>query len=130
MQRSDRVTILVSASIHLQLKPAPRDRSFKFLRKLIRRQGSTWRIIEGLKRVARRRRRLPAAVFDLMQPDGTLIGSLMAVGTGGAPKPPGAPSAILQANLAVTGGTGMFLSDCPPDRRRAGGRPRKRHHSS
>jgi hypothetical protein len=48
-------------------------------------------------------------VFDLMQQDGTPIGSLMAVGTGGAPKPPGAPSAILQANMAVTGGTGVFL---------------------
>lgn len=48
-------------------------------------------------------------VFDLMQADGTPIGSLMAVGTGGAPKPPGAPALILQANLAVTGGTGAFL---------------------
>ena len=48
-------------------------------------------------------------VFDLMQADGTPVGSLMAVGTGGAPKPPGAPALILQANLAVTGGTGAFL---------------------
>jgi uncharacterized protein (TIGR03437 family) len=48
-------------------------------------------------------------VFDLMQQDGTPIGTLMAVGTGGAPKPPGAPGLILQANMAVTGGTGAFL---------------------
>jgi uncharacterized protein (TIGR03437 family) len=48
-------------------------------------------------------------VFDLMQADGTPIGSLMAVGTGGAPRPPGAASVILQANMAVTGGTGAFL---------------------
>jgi uncharacterized protein (TIGR03437 family) len=48
-------------------------------------------------------------IFDLLQADGTPIGSLMAVGTGGAPKPPGAPSLILQANMAVTGGTGAFL---------------------
>ena len=48
-------------------------------------------------------------VLDLMQSDGTPIGTLMAVGTGGAPKPPGAPALILQANMAVTGGTGAFL---------------------
>jgi len=47
-------------------------------------------------------------IFDLMQEDGTPIGSLMAVGTGGAPKPPGSHSAILQANMTVTGGTGCF----------------------
>jgi hypothetical protein len=48
-------------------------------------------------------------IFDLMQADGTPIGSLMAVGTGGAPKPPGALSSFLQANMTVTGGTGMYL---------------------
>jgi hypothetical protein len=48
-------------------------------------------------------------VFDLMQPDDTPIGTLMAVGTGGAARPPGAPSVFIQANMAVTGGTGMFL---------------------
>jgi len=46
---------------------------------------------------------------DLQQPDGTPIGSLFAIGTGGAPKPPGAPSSFLQANMTVVGGTGAYL---------------------
>jgi uncharacterized protein (TIGR03437 family) len=46
---------------------------------------------------------------DLQQPDGTPIGSLFAIGTGGAPKAPGAPSSFLQANMTVVGGTGAYL---------------------
>src|SRR5262245_32267076 len=46
---------------------------------------------------------------DLQQPDGTPIGSLFALGTGGAPKAPGAPSSFLQANMTVVGGTGAYL---------------------
>jgi len=48
-------------------------------------------------------------VFDIQQADGTPVGTIMASGWGGAAKPPGAPSSFLQANMAVTGGTGAFL---------------------
>src|ERR1700730_2734629 len=48
-------------------------------------------------------------VFDIRQVDGTQVGTIMASGWGGAPKPPGSPSAFLQANMTVTGGTGAFL---------------------
>jgi hypothetical protein len=48
-------------------------------------------------------------VFDIQQADGTPVGTIMASGWGGATKPPGAPSTFLQANMAVTGGTGAFL---------------------
>lgn len=48
-------------------------------------------------------------VFDIQQADGTPVGSIMASGWGGATKPPGAPAAVLQANMAVTGGTGAFF---------------------
>ena len=48
-------------------------------------------------------------VFDVRQVDGTQVGTIMASGWGGAAKPPGAPSSFIQANVAVTGGTGAFL---------------------
>src|SRR5262249_21747097 len=48
-------------------------------------------------------------VFDIQQADGTPVGTIMASGWGGAAKPPGAPSSLLQANMAITGGTGAFL---------------------
>ena len=48
-------------------------------------------------------------VFDVRQVDGTQVGTIMASGWGGAAKPPGAPASFLQANMAVTGGTGAFL---------------------
>jgi hypothetical protein len=48
-------------------------------------------------------------VLDIQQADGTPVGTIMASGWGGATKPPGAPSTFLQANMAVTGGTGAFL---------------------
>src|SRR5262249_33582660 len=48
-------------------------------------------------------------ILDLRQPDGSQVGTIMASGWGGADKPPGAPSSFLQANMAVTGGTGAFL---------------------
>jgi len=48
-------------------------------------------------------------VFDIRQVDGTQVGTIMASGWGGAPKPPGSPSAFLQANMTITGGTGAFL---------------------
>src|SRR5215467_3966386 len=34
---------------------------------------------------------------------------LFAIGTGGSPKAPGAPSSFLQANMTVLGGTGAYL---------------------
>lgn len=48
-------------------------------------------------------------VFDIRQEDNTQVGTIMASGWGGAAKPPGSPSLFLQANMAVTGGTGAFL---------------------
>jgi uncharacterized protein (TIGR03437 family) len=48
-------------------------------------------------------------VLDIRQVDGTQVGTIMASGWGGAAKPPGAPSSFIQANMAVTGGTGAYL---------------------
>ena len=48
-------------------------------------------------------------IVDLVLPDGRQVGTIMATGWGGAPKPTGAPSPILQANMTVTGGTGAYL---------------------
>jgi uncharacterized protein (TIGR03437 family) len=49
-------------------------------------------------------------VLDVLQPDGTRVGTILASGFGGGPAPPGAPlSAVLGSNLAITGGTGAFL---------------------
>jgi hypothetical protein len=48
-------------------------------------------------------------LFDIQQADGTRIGTVMATGWGGATKPPGSPSAVIQANMTVAGGTGAFL---------------------
>jgi hypothetical protein len=48
-------------------------------------------------------------IVDLILPDGRPVGTIMASGWGGAAKPPGAPSAILQANMTITGGTGAYL---------------------
>ena len=48
--------------------------------------------------------------LDVLQPDGTRVGTILASGFGGGPAPPGAPlSAVLGSNLAITGGTGAFL---------------------
>jgi len=48
-------------------------------------------------------------IVDILPPDGRPVGTIMASGWGGATKPPGAPSAILQANMTITGGTGAYL---------------------
>jgi hypothetical protein len=48
-------------------------------------------------------------IVDLLLLDGSPVGTIMASGWGGATKPPGAPSAILQANMTITGGTGAYL---------------------
>jgi len=47
-------------------------------------------------------------VFELQQPDGTPIGSIMILGLSGGPAPPGQPSTE-RGNWAIVGGTGAFL---------------------
>jgi uncharacterized protein (TIGR03437 family) len=48
--------------------------------------------------------------FEILQPDGTPIGSIFLSGFGGgSPTPPGAPLAQNLSNLAIVGGTGAFL---------------------
>ena len=48
--------------------------------------------------------------FEILKPDGTLIGSIMLAGTSAGPPPPGAPLAVRTANNAIVGGTGAFLA--------------------
>jgi hypothetical protein len=47
-------------------------------------------------------------VFEILQPDGTPVGSVMCLGFSGGPAPPGAP-ATEHANWTIVGGTGAFL---------------------
>ena len=48
--------------------------------------------------------------FEFLTSDGTIVGSLMAVGLAGAgTPPPGSPPGQSQGNNAITGGTGAFL---------------------
>src|SRR3989338_5150081 len=47
--------------------------------------------------------------YEILKPDGTQIGSLMAVGNGGGAPPPGAPLVTSDANFVIVGGTGAFL---------------------
>ena len=47
-------------------------------------------------------------IFEILQPDGTPIGTIMAMGFSGGNAPPGQPSSE-RANWAITGGTGAFL---------------------
>jgi hypothetical protein len=49
------------------------------------------------------------ARFEILQPDGTPIGTVMAVGINGGSPPPGAPMGQSAGNNAVVGGTGAFL---------------------
>jgi hypothetical protein len=46
--------------------------------------------------------------LEILQPDGTRVGSIMSAGFVGGPAPPGSPQ-DLTSNFAVTGGTGAFL---------------------
>lgn len=48
-------------------------------------------------------------MWEILQTDGTPIGTIMASGLGGGSPAPGAPSAIRTNNLTITGGTGAFL---------------------
>jgi hypothetical protein len=48
--------------------------------------------------------------FEILNTNGTTIGSIMFSGMGGAgPPPPGAPLAVSQGNNPIVGGTGAFL---------------------
>ena len=47
--------------------------------------------------------------YEILKPDGTPIGSIMAVGNGGGAPPPGAPLVTTDANFLISGGTGAFL---------------------
>jgi len=48
-------------------------------------------------------------VWEILQADGTPVGTILANGLAGGTPPPGAPLASMAMNLAVTGGTGAFL---------------------
>src|SRR5262249_41881429 len=47
--------------------------------------------------------------FEILKPNGTPIGTIVALGPNGGPPPPGAPLAQSGGNLAIVGGTGAFL---------------------
>jgi hypothetical protein len=47
--------------------------------------------------------------FEILQDDGTPIGTLMALGLAGGDPPPGGPMNSVMHNMAIVGGTGAFL---------------------
>jgi hypothetical protein len=49
------------------------------------------------------------AVFEIMQADGTPIGTIFAMGVSSGNPPPGAPLIANNTNFAIVGGTGIFL---------------------
>ena len=55
-----------------------------------------------------RRGRIREFTFEILQPDGTPVGSIMGLGLAEGDPPPGQP-ATEKANWAITGGTGAFL---------------------
>src|SRR5712691_11658885 len=54
---------------------------------------------------------LHADTFEILNSDGSLIGTIVSYGPVGGPpsRPPGAPLSVTNSNLAITGGTGAFL---------------------
>jgi hypothetical protein len=48
-------------------------------------------------------------MFEILQPDGTPIGTIMALGFSGGTPPPGQSSTTERANWAIAGGAGAFL---------------------
>ena len=48
--------------------------------------------------------------FEILQPDGTPIGTIMAQWLVGGSPPPGSPAAMTTSNGAIVGGTGAFLN--------------------
>ena len=55
------------------------------------------------------RGRMVDFALEILQTDGTPVGTIMASGLTAGPPPPGAPDEQMGDNLAVTGGTGAFL---------------------
>src|SRR5207253_3243813 len=49
------------------------------------------------------------AVFEILQEDGTPIGTLFGIGVSSVAPPPGAPRIANNSNSAIVGGTGAFL---------------------
>lgn len=47
--------------------------------------------------------------FEILQADGTPIGSIMSAGLVNGPAPPGSPAVLTLSNSAIVGGTGAFL---------------------
>ncbi len=47
--------------------------------------------------------------FEILQPDGTPVGTIMGQWLVGGSPPPGAPAAVVAGNGAIIGGTGAFL---------------------
>jgi hypothetical protein len=47
-------------------------------------------------------------IFEILQSDGTAVGTIISMGFSGGPPPPGTPSAE-RGNWAIVGGTGAFL---------------------
>src|SRR5258708_18522940 len=48
-------------------------------------------------------------IFEILKPDGTVIGTIVALGFSGGNVPPGAPSGPTGGSWAIVGGTGAFL---------------------
>jgi hypothetical protein len=48
-------------------------------------------------------------IFDILQPDGSTVGTLYSTGMSGGPIPPGAPTTFPTGAYAVTGGTGAWF---------------------
>ena len=49
------------------------------------------------------------AVYEILHPDGTPVGSIMTVGALGGNPTPGAPTDMIAGNIAIVGGTGAYL---------------------
>src|SRR5215467_12670161 len=64
----------------------------------------TGKAIADVKRTAMREH-----IFEILQPDGIPIGTIMSFGFSGGNVPPGAPSGPRGGNWAIVGGTGAFL---------------------
>jgi uncharacterized protein (TIGR03437 family) len=48
-------------------------------------------------------------MFEILQPDGTSVGSIMTIGATSGAAPPGSPSDLLGGNFAIIGGTGAYF---------------------
>src|SRR5215467_10338830 len=48
-------------------------------------------------------------IFEILESDGTLVGTIVALGLSGGPPSPGSPTAQTNGGWAIVGGTGAFL---------------------